>query len=88
MTRQSGPPILCLVVVLLIYSGPAEGQKTTKYLSNLNDTRSEWQTPEELREESNEMRMVGSDIAKGNQYPYMVISYFKLVKSERLVAIY
>jgi hypothetical protein len=73
---QSGPAILFLVTVLLSYSGPVEGgQKTSKFLSTLNDTESEWQTPEEMEEGSNEeMRMVGSDVAQRNQYPYMVMS--------------
>ncbi|XP_046648404.1 trypsin-1-like [Daphnia pulicaria] len=71
---QSGPATLFLVAALLSYSGPVEGgQKTSKFLSTLNDTGSEWQTPGELGEESNEeMRMVGSDVAQRNQYPYMV----------------
>jgi hypothetical protein len=73
---QSRPATLFLVAVLLSYSGPAEGgQKTKRFPSTLNDTRSEWQTPEEFGEGSNEeMRMVGSDVAQRNQYPYMVMS--------------
>jgi hypothetical protein len=75
---QSGPATLFLVATLLSYSGPVEGgQKTSKFLSTLNDTESEWQTPEEMEEGSNEeMRMVGSDVAQRNQYPYMVKSHF------------
>jgi hypothetical protein len=81
--RQSGTAILFLVAVLLSYSGPAEGgQKTSKFLSSLNDTDSEWQTPEEMEEGSNEeMRMVGSVVAQRNQYPYMVRSHFRFKTS-------
>ncbi|XP_046643346.1 trypsin-1-like isoform X1 [Daphnia pulicaria] len=72
--RQSEPAILFLVAVLLSYSGPAEGGQTTKrFPSTQNNTGSEWQTLEEFGEGSNEeMRMVGSDVAQRNQYPYMV----------------
>jgi hypothetical protein len=81
--RQSGTAILFLVAVLLSYSGPAEGgQKTSKFLSTLNDIGSEWQTPEEMEEGSNEeMRMVGSVVAQRNQYPYMVRSHFRFKTS-------
>jgi hypothetical protein len=77
--RQSGTAILFLVAVLLSYSGPAEGGQNAKtFPSTLNDTGSEWQTPEEMEEGSNEeMRMVGSVVAQRNQYPYMVMSNFK-----------
>jgi hypothetical protein len=76
--RQSEPAILFLVAVLLSYSGPAEGGQTTKrFPSTQNNTGSEWQTLEEFGEGSNEeMRMVGSDVAQRNQYPYMVMSHF------------
>jgi hypothetical protein len=81
--RQSGPATLFLVAVLLSYSGPAEGGQTTKrFPSTLNDTGSEWQTLEDLEEESNEkMRMVGSDVAQRNQYPYMVRSHLKFLNT-------
>ncbi len=76
--RQAGPAILFLVAVLLSYSGPAEGGHKT-FPSTQNDTGSEWQSPEEMEEESNEeMRMVGSEVAQRNQYPYMVRSNFKM----------
>jgi hypothetical protein len=80
--RQSGPATLFLVAVLLSYSGPAEGGQTTKrFPSTQNNTGSEWQTLENLEEESNEeMRMVGSDVAQRNQYPYMVRSHFQIFK--------
>ncbi|XP_046457686.1 trypsin-1-like isoform X1 [Daphnia pulex] len=71
---QSGPATLFLVSALLSYSGPAEGGLNAKtFPSTLNDTGSEWQTPEEMEEGSNaEMRIVGSVVAQRNQYPYMV----------------
>jgi hypothetical protein len=72
------------VVVLLSYSSPAEGGRKTKTVgpSTLNETGSEWQTPEDLEEGSNEeMRMVGSDVAQRNQYPYMVMSNIKLLNT-------
>ncbi len=74
--RQSGTAILFLVAVLLSYSGPAEGGQTTKrFPSTQNNTGSEWHSPEKMEEGSNEeMRMVGSDVAQPNQYPYMVRS--------------
>jgi hypothetical protein len=72
LRQQSGTSILFLVMaVLLSYSGPAEGgQKTKKFLSDLNDVGNEWQTPEEMPEEGSneEMRMVGSDVAQPNQW--------------------
>jgi hypothetical protein len=81
--RQSEPAILFLVAVLLSYSGPAEGGQTTKrFPSTQNNTGSEWQTLEELEEGSNEeMRMVGSDVAQRNQYPYMVRSNFRFLNT-------
>jgi hypothetical protein len=83
--HQSGPVILFLVTVLFVlsYSGPAEGGQTTKrFPSTQNNTGSEWQTLEEFGEGSNEeMRMVGSDVAQRNQYPYMVRSNFKFLNT-------
>jgi hypothetical protein len=81
--RQSGSAILFLLTVLLSYSGPAEGGQTTKrFPSTQNNTGSEWQTLENLEEESNEeMRMVGSDVAQRNQYPYMVRSNLKFLNT-------
>jgi hypothetical protein len=72
------------VVVLLSYSSPAEGGRKTKTVgpSTLNETGSEWQTPEEFGEGSNEeMRMVGSVVAQRNQYPYMVMSHFRFANT-------
>jgi hypothetical protein len=44
----------------------------------LKDIGNEWQTPEEFEDKNNvEMRMVGSDVAQRNQFPYMVRSHFK-----------
>ncbi len=83
--RQSRSAILFLVAVLLSYSGPAEGGQKTKTVgpSTLNETGNEWQqTPDEFAEGSNEeMRMVGSDVAQRNQYPYMVRSHFRFKPS-------
>jgi hypothetical protein len=75
--RQLGSAILFLVAVVLSYSGPVEGGQKT-FPTILNSTESEWQTPEEMEEGSNEeMRMVGSVVAQRNQYPYMVKSNFR-----------
>jgi hypothetical protein len=83
LRQQSGTATLFLVAALLSYSGPAEGgQKTKKFLSDLNNVGNEWQTLEEFGETSNEeMRMVGSDVAQRNQYPYMVMSNIKLLNT-------
>ncbi len=57
--------IFLIATLLLFYSYSSSEYSVQKTTGN------EWQEPEQL-EASDSMRMTDSDVAKANQYPYMV----------------
>jgi hypothetical protein len=73
------PAVVFLMAVLLFYFDPANSagsrmHKTERFAPTSDESRNEWQTPEQLEEISDrqQTRMVDGDATRKNQYPYMV----------------
>jgi hypothetical protein len=70
--------VFFLAAVLLFYSCPASAgnrvPKTERFAPTSDETRNEWQTAAEQLEEidSDQTRMINSDVTLENEYPYMV----------------
>lgn len=72
MARQYRPPIAALLLAVLLFSSaPASGNRFRKTNQFQPTSTSEEQlAPDNFNED--QMRMIDGDVAKQNQYPYMV----------------